>query len=27
MLKLSGGERKVPLIVIDGKTIVGYGGS
>jgi glutaredoxin 3 len=27
MLKLSGGVRKVPVIVEDGKTTMGYGGS
>jgi len=27
MLKLSGGERKVPLIVEGGKITVGYGGA
>jgi glutaredoxin len=27
MLNLSGGKRKVPIIVEDGKVRVGYGGS
>jgi glutaredoxin 3 len=27
MLKLSGGKRKVPVIVEDGRVAVGYGGS
>jgi glutaredoxin len=27
MLKLSRGERSVPVIVEDGKTTIGYGGS
>ena len=27
MLKLSGGKRLVPVIVEDGKVIIGYGGS
>lgn len=27
MLKLSGGQRRVPVIVEDGKVSVGYGGS
>jgi len=26
-LELSGGERRVPLIVEDGRVVIGYGGS
>jgi glutaredoxin len=27
MLKVSQGQRKVPVVVVDGKVTVGYGGS
>ncbi len=27
MLKLSGGRRQVPIIIEDGKLVVGYGGT
>jgi glutaredoxin len=27
MLKLSQGQRQVPVVVVDGKVTVGYGGS